>query len=174
MCSVGVISYVRRLALRPVRERRGRGVSGSEVATYVVPAGGGRLWARGLTGPCLSCLFSWLRSRCALQAILFCSFFNSYSAVYLLCCCRQGRVPTSQDMVLLLVNDSSVTHLNLEAVFGEGNIHVSLFLYFISMQAKGAVFIFLKEGFRTRHILNGFSLYCQLASQKCFSSKWKQ
>lgn len=41
MCSVGVISYVRRWARRLVRERRGRGVGGSEVTVYVVHAGGG-------------------------------------------------------------------------------------------------------------------------------------
>lgn len=65
-------------------------------------------------------------------------------------------------MVFLLFNDSSVTWLNLEAVFDEGTIHVSLlyfvalFFYSINMQAKGEIFIFLKEVLNIRRILNVF------------------
>lgn len=150
MCRVAVIPYVRRLALRLVREPRGRGVGGSEVTMYIAHAGGGRLWARGLTGPCLSCLFSLLRSRCAFQAVLFCSFSNSYSAVCPLLL-SEGRVPTSQDRVLLLVNDSSVTHLNLELCLVKETyafLYSTLFLCFstlLTCRQRGQCLFFLKK-----------------------------
>lgn len=55
MYSVGVISCVKKLILRFLTERCGRGVSGSKVTVYTVHVRG--VSAEGLTGPCPSCLF---------------------------------------------------------------------------------------------------------------------